>query len=92
MRNLSDILTGRAEEAKKRFIGSIMQQKFELDNARHTVVNVLLGLDDCKSNYGLRERFTYVSKVQETLTCMLTMYKDLYGEEYQDPQPELVAP
>ena len=90
MQNLSDILAVKASEAKARFEASIQQQKYELTNARNKVINTLLGIEDCSRNsYGLREQFTYVSKIQETLDCMLTFYRDLYGMEYQDPEPKL---
>lgn len=87
MDKISEILTEKSEKAKARFESEIQDQKRELSSAKSRVINNLLGLDTC-SRFSIREQFTYVSKVEETLTCMLHFYKEIYGIDYEDPKPK----
>lgn len=86
MDKISEILTEKSVKAKARFESEIQGQKQELSSAKCRVINNLLGLDSC-SRFSIREQFTYVSKVEETLTCMLHFYKEIYGIDYEDPKP-----
>lgn len=86
MDKITEILSERADKAKQRLESDIQDQKRELATAKSRVVNTLLGIDNC-SRFSIREQFTYVAKIEDTLGTMLTFYKEIYGIEYQDPIP-----
>lgn len=92
MNKITEILKEKSEKAKSRFETEIHNQKIELEAAKTRVFNNLLGLDTC-SRFSIREQFTYVAKVEETVNCMLHFYREIYGFDYEDPKPteEIVA-
>ena len=85
---MNELLSKRTDQIKSQLSGAIQSQMDELDIAKGTVVNYLLGINS--SRFSIREQFTYLSKVQETLNSMLNVYRDLFGEEYR-PEPKEIT-
>ena len=85
---MNELLSKRTDQIKSQLSGAIQSQMDELDIAKGTVVNYLLGINT--SRFTIREQFTYLSKVQETLNSMLNVYRDLFGEEYR-PEPKEIT-
>ena len=85
---MNELLSKRTDQIKSQLSGAIQSQMDELDITKGTVVNYLLGINS--SRFSIREQFTYLSKVQETLNSMLNVYRDLFGEEYR-PEPKEIT-
>lgn len=85
---MNELLSKRTDQIKNQLSGAIQSQMDELDIAKGTVVNYLLGINS--SRFSIREQFTYLSKVQETLNSMLDVYRELFGEEYR-PEPKEIT-
>lgn len=85
MSTMNELLNKRTDQIKSQLSGAIQSQMDELDIAKGTVVNYLLGINS--SRFSIREQFTYLAKVQETLNSMLNVYRELFGEEYR-PEPK----
>lgn len=86
MLTLNTFISQRADQIQKQMQTVIMNQIDEVESAKLSVMNHLLGLSS--SRFTIREQFTYVERVQGTLNVMLDMYKELFGTEFQKPEPE----
>ena len=85
MHTLKTILENKTASLKETLANLIISQNAELRSAKEAVINQLLGVT---SNYrfGLREQFTYLSKIDSTLAAMLQVYEELFGVSFKDDQ------
>ena len=85
---MNELLSKRTDQIKSQLIGAIQLQTDDVETAKANVVNHLLGINS--SRFTIREQFTYLAKVQDTLNSMLDVYRDLFGEEYR-PEPKEIT-
>jgi hypothetical protein len=83
--NLQEIISQKSTNLKENFVREIKSQQEHLTTKKNTLIDCMLDL--CQSRYSHREQFTYISACETTLNVMLTMYKDLFGEDYAEPTP-----
>ena len=88
MSTIQELFSKRTEQIRSQLSGTIQSQLEELETAKLNVVNHLLGINS--SRFSIREQFTYLSKVEETLKSMLNVYREYFGEEYR-PEPKEIT-
>ena len=81
--NLQEIINQKSTNIKENFVREIKSQQEHLAIKKATLVDNMLDL--CQSRYSHREQFTYIAACETTLNTMLTMYKELFGEDYVEP-------
>jgi hypothetical protein len=81
--NLQEIINQKSTNIKENFVREIKSQQEHLATKKATLVDNMLDL--CHSRYSHREQFTYIAACETTLNTMLTMYKELFGEDYVEP-------
>jgi len=84
--NLQEIINQKSTTIKENFLREIKSQQEHLTSKKTTLVDCMLDL--CQSRYSHREQFTYIAACETTLNSMLTMYKELFGEDYVEPVVE----
>jgi hypothetical protein len=87
--NLQDIINQKSANLKETFVREIKSQQEHLASRKAALIDNLL--DICTSRYSHREQFTYIAACETTLNTMLTVYSELFGEEYTEPVPVVVA-
>lgn len=83
--NLQEIINQKSASLKDNFVREIISQQDHLTGRKNALIDNML--DICQSRYSHREQFTYISACESTLNTMLSMYKDLFGEDYVAPLP-----
>jgi len=86
--NLQEIFNQKQSNLKEVLRREIKSQQEHLNSRKETLLNTML--DICQSRYSTREQFTYISSCEYTLNSMLTMYREMFNEDYVADVPPVV--
>lgn len=87
--NLQEIFNQKQTNLKEVLRREIKSQQEHLASRKETLLNSML--DICQSRYSTREQFTYIASCEYTLNSMLTMYREMFNEDYVTDVPVVVA-